>query len=251
MLRPTALLFLGLLAAAPVNGQSVEILATDPPDGQVLNAGEPLYVRLGYTSEQPLRFQARGYHYGTERSAGRRSNPAPVYPAGKGEALVWIEYTGIEILDELRIITYDASWVLVHQTVLPIEIEWQAGSRSQSRPRAAWVEPLSAIQQRMTHDALASAVGDDGDVWPLLIMLAGWSIPGYFILQIVLFRRWHGGWRKAALLPLWGTVPIVGYTLFALLQGSNLWPLVMLFTLPLAFIYLLALVIARRVLSPA
>ncbi|NHA15098.1 hypothetical protein [Thioalkalivibrio sp. XN279] len=84
------------------------------------------------------------------------------------------------------------------------------------------------------------------DGWGLLIMLMGWSVPGYFALQLILWRRWDGGWRRLALVPLWGTVPVTAYTLFALAAGSNLWPLIMLFTLPLAFVYLLALVILKR-----
>lgn len=36
---------------------------------------------------------------------------------------------------------------------------------------------------------------------------------------------------------------MTAYTLFALAAGSNLWPLIMQFTLPLAFVYLVALVI--------
>jgi hypothetical protein len=129
-------------------------------------------------------------------------------------------------------------------------MEWQPGARLVSRPRAAWTRALSDVQQ-MTSTALANAHSDDDGFWGLLIMLAGWSIPGYFVMQVMLYRRWHDGWRKAALLPLWGTVPILAYTLFALIAGSNLWPLVMLFTLPLAFLYLVALVLAKRVFATA
>jgi hypothetical protein len=99
--------------------------------------------------------------------------------------------------------------------------------------------------------AAAAADGGDDDFWMWLIMFAGWSVPGYFILQAILWRRWEGGWRRAALLPLVVAAPITAYTVFALLAGSNLWPLVMLFTLPFAFLYLLALVIARRVVVRA
>lgn len=244
-----ACLLLGLACAAPAAGQSARVLATDPPDGSVLNVGEPLYVRLEYAGEQPLRFRVGAYSNGSEHSVGVRSNPAPTYPAGRGEALAWIELTRPVAVDELRVEIYDASWALLDQAVLPFDIEWRAGGGAAARNRAAWVAPLNAAQQQMTGAALA---GDaDGDAfWMLLIMLAGWSIPGYFILQAMLYRRWRDGWRTAALLPLWGTVPIVAYTLFALFMGSNLWPLVMLFTLPLAFIYLLVLVLARRMLAP-
>jgi hypothetical protein len=247
-LRPGAI-FLLLAMGAPAAGQTVEVLGTDPPAGSVLNVGEVLYVHLGYAGDQPLRFQARGFRNGSKRSKGLRTNPAPTYPAGSGEAVVWLEYIDPEAIDELRIEVTDRNWKLLTESVLPFDMEWQPGSRSPLRTRAAWVKPLSDAQQQMTSMALANAHSDDDGFWGLLIMLAGWSIPGYFALQIIFYRRWHDGWRKAALLPLWGTIPILAYTLFALFAGSNLWPLVMLFTLPLAFLYLVALACAKRVFA--
>jgi hypothetical protein len=247
-----ACLLLGAVIPAPAAGQTVELLANDPPDGSLLNVGEALYVRLGYTGDELLRFRVRGYLGGVERSEGTRTNPAPTYPAGAGEALAWIEYTAPISLDELRIEVYDAQWAPRAQLVLPFDVGWRASARISPRDRAAWVAPMSAAQQQMTSAALTSAhSGDDDDGWLLLFMLAGWSIPAYFVLQVVLYRRWRDGWRKAALLPLWATVPIVAYTLFALFMGSNLWPLVMLFTVPLAFAYLVLLVLAKRVKAPA
>jgi hypothetical protein len=76
-------------------------------------------------------------------------------------------------------------------------------------------------------------------------MLAGWSIPGYFILQIYLFLRSRGRWRTAVALPLVGTVPLIAYTLYALMAGSNLWPLMLLFSMPFAFVYLVAVWLAK------
>jgi len=248
--RFALVLLLGAAAAMPAAAQSARVQATDPPDGSVLNVGEALYVRLEYSGDQPLRFRVRGYRHGLEALEGSRSNPAPPYPAGQSEALAWIEYTRPVALDELRIEVYDDRWTLLDQAVLPFDIEWQAGARAAPRTLRPWVMPMSDAQQQMTSAALASAHqdGDDG-FWMLLIMFAGWSIPGYFILQVVLYRRWRDGWRRAALVPLIGTLPITAYTLFALFQGSILWPLLMLFTLPFAFLYLLALVLAKRFLA--
>ncbi|MDZ7669842.1 MAG: hypothetical protein U5Q16_10610 [Gammaproteobacteria bacterium] len=42
-------------------------------------------------------------------------------------------------------------------------------------------------------------------------------------------------------------VPLTGYTIFALLAGSNLWPLMLLFLTPLAFLYLAGVGLARLV----
>ena len=73
------------------------------------------------------------------------------------------------------------------------------------------------------------------------IMLIFLAVPGYFVLQATLTSRTSGGWRKASLVPLVLMVPIMAYTLFALAAQSNLWPLLLIFTAPLAFLYLVCL----------
>jgi hypothetical protein len=72
----------------------------------------------------------------------------------------------------------------------------------------------------------------------MLLMLMGWSEPAYVALQVLLLRRLSGGWRRAAMVPLVWMVPAGCYTLFALLAGSNLWPLVLIFLSPLALLFL-------------
>lgn len=242
------LLVLSLMLAHLAYAQVVEVLATDPPAGAVLNVGEALHAHIHYTADKPLRFQARGYYNGVERRQGSRMNPAPVYPPGDNEAIVWIGYTASEEIDELRINIFDNNWQQIAQIIEPMQITWRASATAATRPRVGWVVSLNAIQQQMA-SARAVEATDSDMFWELLFLLAGWSIPGYFILQFYLYRRWRNGWRKAALLPLLATIPILVYTLFALTQGSNLWPLVMLFTIPLAFLYLMGLVIAKRIFA--
>ena len=41
-------------------------------------------------------------------------------------------------------------------------------------------------------------------------------------------------------------VPVYGYSLYAFSQGSNLWPLYLLFTSPVAFAMTLAVVLTAR-----
>ena len=66
-------------------------------------------------------------------------------------------------------------------------------------------------------------------------------VPGYFLLQAALTRGTSGWWRKATLAPAVVMVPILGYTVLAFAAQSNLWPLLMLLTAPLAFVYLVCL----------
>ena len=223
---------------------SVRVVATDPPERAELPIGVPLSVHIAYVSSEPVRFRVVGLLGGTPPTAGPRSNPAPLYPPGSGEAIAWIEHTAPALIDEIRVEVSDRNWKLLASHTQPLEIEWHGGGRAPAP--AAWVGPLNEEQQELTRAALVAA-HQGGDGWMALLVAAAWSIPAYFVLQALLWWRWRGGWRRLALVPLWGTVPITAYTVIALLQGSNLWPLVMLFTLPWAFLYLLVLVTLKRV----
>ena len=81
------------------------------------------------------------------------------------------------------------------------------------------------------------------DVIGLLIMV---GVPGYFALQAWLLYSLRGGWLYAAALPLVPMAAIVVYTVYAFNKGSNLFPLVLIFTAPLAFIYLLVVFVLWR-----
>jgi hypothetical protein len=78
-------------------------------------------------------------------------------------------------------------------------------------------------------DLLEQAIG--------FAFLAG--VPGYFALQPLTAMRFSGGWRTAALIPLLFSVPLTLWCIFALLDGSNIWPLTMILFAPLGALYLL------------
>jgi hypothetical protein len=71
-----------------------------------------------------------------------------------------------------------------------------------------------------------------------LIFLA---IPGYFLLQAALTFWTSGGWRKATLVPAVIMVPVLAYTVLAFAAQSNLWPLLLILSAPLACLYLVIL----------
>jgi len=80
-----------------------------------------------------------------------------------------------------------------------------------------------------------------GDVDDLLGLAVMMSLPGYAVLQWHAARNWHGGWRIAALAPLAIMAPLVVHAALAFLAQSNLWPLLVILTAPLACLYLIAL----------
>jgi hypothetical protein len=75
-----------------------------------------------------------------------------------------------------------------------------------------------------------------------LVML---SVPAYFIAQPAALARWRGAWRKAAMAPLALTIPAGVYSLVALGQNSNLWPLALIFAAALGTVYLALLWLVR------
>lgn len=83
----------------------------------------------------------------------------------------------------------------------------------------------------------------------IFVQTMGLTFFGYFILQVWLVRRWSGGWRLAALVPLLITGPAVLFSLYALSRGSNLWPLTLIFLAPVGCVYLLMAWGARTVVD--
>ena len=61
------------------------------------------------------------------------------------------------------------------------------------------------------------------------------------LLQAALTSCTSGRWRKASLVPAVIMVPIVAFSALAFAAQSNLWPLLLILTAPLAFLYLAAL----------
>ena len=60
------------------------------------------------------------------------------------------------------------------------------------------------------------------------------------------WNRFRGGWRIAAMVPLMGAVPTVLWSLYALSQNSNLWPLTFIFFAPAGALYLVVLALLRH-----
>jgi hypothetical protein len=73
----------------------------------------------------------------------------------------------------------------------------------------------------------------------------------YFVLQPVAVVRLKGGWRVAALAPLLLAIPAVIWSLYALSQDSNLWPLVFIFFAPLGTLYLVVVLSMAAIMKTA
>lgn len=244
--RQTGLLLILLLAplCSLAAMADIEIIDTHPASGE-LASGEGLYLHIRYQSDEPLRFQARASGAGFEK-AGAMMNPAPAYPAGNGEAIAWIAFRHAFVPEQISLVVSSHSWT--ERSIVPVttDIRWSGQPAQQAELRPDWVSRLSDEQQAVTSQQLQAAHANDGSMdW--LIVLMAWSVPGYFLLQGWVWLRWHDRWRKAGLLPLWAGIPATGHAVFALLMGSNLWPIVMLFVLPVLTVYLAVVATIRLI----
>lgn len=78
-----------------------------------------------------------------------------------------------------------------------------------------------------------------------MLLLLWLSALAYLVMQIFLLVRPLGGKRGAIALPLVVMVPVFASTIAGVVQQSNLWPLLLLLTSPLAFLYLLVVALVR------
>ncbi|MCC6415180.1 MAG: hypothetical protein IT582_04650 [Opitutaceae bacterium] len=226
----------GLTSAACARTPAIEVRAISPEPGR-LAAQQALYVRVAYDYSAPLRFQARGYHQGTQRKQ-LYMNTAPAYPAGQGEAIVWLSGGPGAQIDEVRIRVMDAKWHALLDVSIPCVAEWRSGAAT--APTAPWAAQMMAAQDHLppvdarTDESWLARLISTVLVW--LVPVAFLSVPGYPILQIVAWLKLRGPWRLLSALPLSFMLPVYAFCLFALSRGSNLWPLFAIYASPLALL---------------
>ena len=83
---------------------------------------------------------------------------------------------------------------------------------------------------------IANWVFDLYDSWSLPAMF--WSFPVYIFMQIGALIKTRGYWRFAAFVPIIPMTIIFIVTVEGLARSSNLWPIILLFGSPAAFLYM-------------
>ncbi|HIC7358895.1 TPA: hypothetical protein ACW6D3_002755 [Legionella pneumophila] len=232
--------------SAPSIALSVELIETSPKSPVVLNQNEALYVLIRYRSDLPLRFQAIGENLRQKIMDNARFNPSQAYSSGEGEAIAWVAYDNATEIDSITVTIYDANWRALQTKSTPVSAVWQNENSKNNQPLAPWVQRLNQQQQSsvFTNSQTSLSSGDAYFVQFLFLL-----IPLYWLLQIFILFNWTGRWKKLACFPLFFSLPLLLYTLYALYAGSNLWPLMMLFVTPFILVFLLIIVGYKRIYS--
>ncbi|MBS0288591.1 MAG: hypothetical protein JSS07_00970 [Proteobacteria bacterium] len=232
--------YLLLIFSKAILALTVNLTETSPASGNVLNKDEPIYIRITYNSDLPLRFQAIGLLQGNIIENHGRFNPSPVYPAGEGEAIAWVAYHQTTRIDAIRVKISNEDWQLIEAKDLPFSAQWLQNSTKPENPVPTWALRLNNEQQ-----STVETPSNNMATMYLSRMIFLMAI-GYWILQVYTLRKYQSGWRKAVAIPLYISIPLCIFALFALFAGSNLWPLMILFISPFLFIYLVLVMAIKR-----
>jgi hypothetical protein len=247
-----ALVLPHVAAAQPERPPTIELIDSAPGQGAVLTRGQPLYLRFRYQSDIPIHVLVSGAYRG-DVVQGFLHHSEELFPAGNREAVVWLAYRFGANIDYVQVRIWNANKAQVAKAAFPIRAEWTGAAATGSdgeREAAPWVANLTAAQRERMAATLSDAREAGGwDPFDLIFL----CVPGYFLLQAALAFGTSGWWRKATLAPAVIMVPILAYTVLAFAAQSNLWPLLMLLTAPLAFAYLvfLSLILLLRWLARA
>lgn len=248
-----AALTIGLLAlaasAADDPSVSLRLEKSAPALQATLRSNETIYLAIAYDSPVPLRMQARAYKQGVSVDEGQMMNPSVLHPAGRGKALVWVGFSKPASVDEIRVTAYDGHWNEVKILANPASLAWLGKGVLPTTP-PAWVDTLRAEERRLAVPEPEETGSRLGGLLSMLLGLAAMaSVPGYLVLQVIAMQRLPGKWRWAAGAPLLVMVPVALQAGLALSQSSNLWPILLILTAPLALIYLSGVFLAQRTLG--
>lgn len=237
-----------MLVAMPSGGAAAEpvarVIDTSPGPATALAGDEPLYLRIAYDVDEAGWIEVGVLRSGA--SVSDRNGGIVAVAADRSEGLTWVSQPAGGAIDTVRLTIKNDKGRAVRTVDQPLVAQWTAASRSE---KAGWVDPLMAATRQAGEAAGGGEPGGGGPggVASLLTGLAMFAAGFlYLVLQVVLPRRWQGGWRIAALLPLVGLTIVGGWSLLALADGSNLWPLMLIFFLPVGFAYLVLVAGLKR-----
>ncbi|HET6628637.1 MAG TPA: hypothetical protein VFG91_02560 [Woeseiaceae bacterium] len=222
-----ALLF---LAGGARGETTVRVLETYPA-GDVVTLGDnqSFYLRLAYSTDDPVRIWARPFFQGKDTDAG--SSPSRVY-TGSGETLGWFFFfePGKQV-DEVRISVGDGSRDGTHVAVsYPVRVT--SSDRPEAGTEPAWLVKLRKEDRRLLDQQFEqrmntpSSVGEDLFFSGFMMVVLGLGIVG-LMAPVWAWRRWKGGWRVAAAVP----GAMMGFVVLRIVFGTaadptshNLWP---------------------------
>ncbi|MGH8500805.1 MAG: hypothetical protein ACRERV_18625, partial [Methylococcales bacterium] len=207
----------------------VSVVATDPPAETTLGRDETFYVRIEFTSDEPISIWSRPYFRGklVERAKFNASFPH----SGSGYALGWFSLNGPAEVDEVRIIVGSKSRREFVAASYPVKIIG-TGATPDSRTSEPWVDEMRREEQIAQKQAYEKSMNEPVSVGSgilmsgFMLLMLGVLIAGFAVPAWALWK-WQGGWRVAAAVP----AVLMAFVVLRIVWGTsrdptshNLWP---------------------------
>jgi hypothetical protein len=221
-----------VMPAAP----AVTVLATHPDSDATLHSSEAFYIQYKIESTVPVGVRPEGYYRGKPlplANSGERQLPAG---GGTDAAFIFMFPKQPVQMDELRLVVTEAGKRQPMASFsVPVNLSWGTAPATAARTVPGWVSEWSARRNREAKSQIDTRMQRaDAASTPLtVVLMAGLGLlvlalmVGGFVLPIIAFLNWEGGWRVGALVP----VPILGFVVLrVLIDGAadptshNLWP---------------------------
>jgi hypothetical protein len=222
--------FLALACVAARAEVRAQIAGTDPASPAVLARDQPFHVRIDYADADGHHFWAKPYFRG--EPVQRVKFNASIRYAGSGTALGWFSLDQADSVDEVRIVAGGGRPFREFEVSrLRVDIRG-TGVPGQGEPRAEWVDSLqreSEAQRRrdMAEEMARPASVADSFIGTGFMLAVLGLLVGGVAAPVWAVRRWQGGWRFAAALPL----VAIGFVAARIIVDTardptshNLWP---------------------------
>lgn len=199
------LLSCAFAADAPAPQVRLKLLDMDPRSPAKLHAGDPVYLRIAYESDRPLKIEVVPYHKDFLTEAMTLNDPT-LLPAGKGETMGAFGFGEVGQVDEVRVFAIVEGGKHASATVKqPVDFSWD-DKVGPERPKADWVTRLMAEQDKH-REALKQKQGSAPPSTQDTYYIIGIpSIPATLVFCILWplwgIVRWRGKWRWLAAAPL-------------------------------------------------
>jgi hypothetical protein len=234
-----------VVSDAAAQAVSIAVAQRSVEAGASLPRWGTIYLDISYSADRPVRVQASAFKDGKLAAKGLAMNGAGVHPAGDGHALAWISFSEPAAIDAIRVTAYDENFKPLAVIDEPFAAQWDAEPAAVRAKPPKWVAGLREEENRLDAEYARAHPPEPDPVGDFIVSLMFLSVPGYFVAQAFGAFFLRGGWRKAALVPLILMVPVIGFIVFGILAGSNIVPVLLIFTAPLAMLYFIGLFAAR------
>ena len=256
-MKSSTVAVLSLLALLACNGAFAEahvgVVATDPPAEATLGRDEPFYLRIEFSSDEPIEIWSRPYLDG-KPVAKAKSNPSLPH-SGHGYALGWFSLDDPGRVDEVRIKLGGGrpyhEWIAASYPVKLVG----TGVPAAAHERPEWVNEMrraeDAAKQQAYRRRMNEPVGLDTSLPMTLFGFATLALlVGGIAIPLRAIWKWRGGWRMAAMIP----IALMGFIVLRIIVGTsidptshNLWPFEILMWGSVTLLILGGIAVIRRV----